>query len=323
MNWKMLILAGGFIVFNFMRPATAQDEVQVLLDWFVNPDHGPLLIAREQGYFTEAGLAVDLIPPADPNDPPKLIAAGKGDIAITYQPNLYLQIENGLPLKRIGTLVSTPLNSLVTLKDGKIQSIADLKGANIGYSVGGFEDILLSKMLEKHGLTLSDIRLINVNFSLSPSLLSGQVDAVIGAFRNFELNQLALEGHEGQAFFPEEEGVPLYDELIYVVKADRYPAGDTVLPRFLKAIQRATIFILNHPDESWDIVRKAYPDMDNELNRLAWQDTLRRFAHHPGLLDTARYTDFAAFLKAQGMITKEPALETYAIDPLLKKEPGQ
>ena len=47
--------------------------------------------------------------------------------------------------------------------------------------------------------------------------MSGQVDAVIGAFRNFELNQMTIEGIKGKCFYPEEEGVPPYDELIFIV----------------------------------------------------------------------------------------------------------
>ena len=106
----------------------------------------------------------------------------------------------GLPLRRIGTLVATPLNSLVVMADGPIESIGDLRGRKIGFSVGGFEDALLKTILEKYGISLDDVTLVNVNFALSPALISGQVDAVIGAFRNFELNQLDLAGRPGRAF---------------------------------------------------------------------------------------------------------------------------
>ena len=58
------------------------------------------------------------------------------------------------------------------------------------------EEALLSGMLSPHGVDLDDIELINVNFSLSPAIMSGQVDAVIGAFRNFELNQMDIEGEK-------------------------------------------------------------------------------------------------------------------------------
>jgi putative hydroxymethylpyrimidine transport system substrate-binding protein len=128
-------------------PAAAANKLTVILDWFVNPDHAPLVVARERGFFREQGLEVELIAPADPNDPPKLVAAKQADIAVSYQPQLHLQVQEGLPLVRIGTLVATPLNSLVVLKDGPVKGIADLKGKKVGFSVGGFEDALLGAML--------------------------------------------------------------------------------------------------------------------------------------------------------------------------------
>ena len=86
-------------------------------------------------------------------------------------------------------------------------------------------------MLETHGLTLDDVELVNVNFALSPSLYTGQVDAVIGAFRNFELNQMDIDGRPGRAFYPEEHGVPTYEELIFVTHPDF--ASTAKIERFL------------------------------------------------------------------------------------------
>jgi len=292
-------------------PTAAADRLTVLLDWFVNPDHGPLVIAREKGFFRDAGLEVELVAPADPNDPPKLVAAGKADIAIGYQPQLHLQVHEGLPLVRFGTLVATPLNSLVFLEDGPVRSMSDLKGKRVGFSVGGFEEALLGAMLEKVGLRLADVRLVNVNFALSASLLSGQVDAVIGAFRNFELNQLEIEGRPGRAFFPEEEGVPPYDELIYLAHRDRLDRP--ALGRFLEAVERATFWILNHPEEAWTVFSGTAKELQDELNRRAWAATLPRFAHAPAALDVGRYARFAAFLHARGLIGPPPPVATYAV----------
>ncbi|MBW7849227.1 MAG: ABC transporter substrate-binding protein [Rhodospirillales bacterium] len=293
-------------------PAAAADKLTIVLDWFVNPDHGPLVVALENGYFADAGLDVELIAPADPNDPPKLVAAGKADLAVSYQPQLHLHAAEGLPLVRIGTLVATPLNSLVVLRDGPIETIADLKGRKIGFSVGGFEDALLGAMLARHGLSLADVTLVNVNFSLSPALIAGQVDAVIGAFRNFELNQMDIVKHPGRAFFPEEEGVPAYDELIVVAHRERLK--DARLRRFLNAVERATQFTVNHPDAAWSLFIRNHKDLDDELNRRAWADTLRRLALRPAALDAARYAAFAAFLERQGMLKKVPPLATYAVE---------
>jgi putative hydroxymethylpyrimidine transport system substrate-binding protein len=308
---KKLILS-AFLSLLIASPAAAADKFTVLLDWFVNPDHGPLFVAQELGEFSKRGLEVEMIAPADPNDPPKLVAAGRGDVAISYQPQLHLQVAAGLPLKRVGTLVATPLSSLVVLDDGPIKSIADLKGRKVGFSVGGFEDALLGAMLEKHGLKLSDVELVNVNFSLSPSLMSGKVDAVIGAYRNFELNQMDLAGRPGRAFYLEEEGVPAYDELIIVAKSDN--TGNPQISAFLAAIEAATQFMINHQDEAWELFIKGRKDLDDELNRRAWRDTLPRFALRPSALDEGRYQRFAEFLKARGMIETIPPVESYAVE---------
>ncbi len=293
-------------------PARAQEPLTVMLDWFVNPDHAPLVIAQERGYFADEGLEVELVAPADPNAPPKLVAAGRADLAISYQPQLHVQVHEGLPLVRIGTLVATPLNSLVVLANGPIDEIADLEGRKVGYSVGGFEDGLLRAMLRPHGLGVDDVELINVNFSLSPSLIAGQVDAVIGAYRNFELNQMDIVGEPGRAFYPEEEGVPAYDELVYVARRDR--TDDARLGRFLDATERAAHWLLNHPDEGWEIFKNSDPELDDALNRRAWDDTLPRLALAPAALDHGRYRRFAAFLAEQGLIDEPRAVEAYAID---------
>jgi putative hydroxymethylpyrimidine transport system substrate-binding protein len=299
----LIFLLGG-------QAAQANDKLTLLLDWFINPDHAPLFVAQEQGYFAAHGLEVEMIAPADPNDPPKLVAAGKADIALSYQPQLHVQVAAGLPLTRFGTLIATPLNTLLVLEDGPVKSIADLKGRKVGYSIGGFEDALLRAMLARHGLTLDDITLVNVNFSLSPALLAGQVDAVIGAYRNFELNQLAIEGYKGRAFYVEEEGVPSYDELILVANPDHMDRA--VLRRFLDALEDGVRYLVNHPDESWELFIRGRAELDDELNRLAWRDTLARFALRPAALDRTRYARFAQFMQDQGLIEKALAVEDYA-----------
>ncbi len=306
-----LALALGLLA-TTAGPAVAAERLTVLLDWFLNPDHAPLVVAQQKGFFEAAGLEVELIEPADPNDPPKLVAAGRADIAITYQPQLHLQHAGGLPLTRIATLVATPLSTLLVLRDGPVEEIADLKGRTIGFSVGGFEDAVLAAMLEHHGLTLDEVRLVNVNFSLSPSLISGQVDAVIGAYRNFELNQMDILGEPGRAFYVEEHGVPAYDELIAVARSDRLDRP--ALAAFVTALERAVQFLVNHPGESWEAFVTYRPEVDDELNRRAWADTLPRFALRPGALDRGRYDRFAAFMARRGLIPEVPPIANYAVE---------
>jgi putative hydroxymethylpyrimidine transport system substrate-binding protein len=290
----------------------ASEKISVVLDWFVNPDHGPLFVALEKGFFSRQGLDVSFHVPSNPNDPPKLVAAKKADIAVSYQPQHYLHVDQGLPLVRIATLVATPLNTMVVLADSDIKNLAQLKGKTVGYSIGGFETVILKVMLENQGLSLDSVKLVNVNFSLSPSLFSKSTDAVIGAFRNFELNQMDIEGRPGRAFYVEEYGIPSYDELILVARRDDIKS--LKFRKFVNALEEGVQFLVNHPKSSWELFIKRRKDLDNSLNRLAWRDTLPRFALRPGALDHHRYQRFAKFLKEHGLIKKILQLETYAVE---------
>ena len=321
MNRRELFLVAGALplaLSALATPALAQPAARapltVLLDWFINPDHAPIIVAQEGKFFEQAGLEVRIIAPANPADPPKLVAAKQGDIAVNYQKNLPLQIDQGLPLVRIGTLVSTPLSTLTVLRDGPIKTLADLKGKKIGYSVPGFEDIYVGTMIETVGLTLRDVTMINVNFGLSTALMSGQVDAIIGSFRNFELNQLDIENRPGRAFYPEQHGFPTYDELIYVAHKDR--VADPLMRKFIDAIEAATAHLANNPQECWTMfIAGQRRELNNELNRRAWRDTLGRFPHSPGALDQNRYERFTRFLAGRGKLRNGvPALASYAVE---------
>ena len=314
MRKSLCYLSGILLTSLISLPSHVQaaDKLTVILDWFVNPDHAPLVVAREKGFFADAGLDVDLVAPADPNDPPKLVAAGKFDIGVSYQPQLHLQVDEGLPVVRIGTLVATPLVALMVRPDGPVKTLADLKGRRVGYSVGFYRDTLLPAMLARHGLRLADVESVAINFALSQALMSGQVAATIGAFRNFEINQMELAGEPGRAIFPEDEGVPFYDELIFIANKDKL--GDGRLRAFLDGMERGVQYLINHPDESWKLFIKAHPDLDDELNRRAWRDTLPRFALRPAALDSARYERFADYLLKEGVIKTRPRLADYAVE---------
>tara|TARA_B100000795_G_scaffold227391_1_gene183716 strand:+ start:21 stop:962 length:942 start_codon:yes stop_codon:yes gene_type:complete len=302
-----------FVIISLLfNTAIADEKITLLLDWFINPDHGPVIIANEKGIFKEEGLEVEIIPPANPADPPKLVAAGKADIAISYQPQLHMQVHEGLPLVRVGTLVATPLNCLLVLKDGPIKKLSDLKNKKIGYSISGMEQALLSAILKKANVDKNEVEYINVNWSLSPALMSKQVDAVIGAYRNFELNQMEIEGVEGKCFYIEEEGVPPYDELIFIVNNQNI--NKKILIKFLNAIEKATQYIINHPEESWEIFANSSKELNNELNRKAWFDTIPRFALRPAALDKGRYNRFEEFLYVEGLINKKLSYDKMAIE---------
>ncbi|PFG58703.1 putative hydroxymethylpyrimidine transport system substrate-binding protein [Vibrio sp. ES.051] len=288
----------------------AEKDMTLMLDWFVNPNHGPIIIAKERGYFEEQGLKVHIQEPADPSTPPKLVAAGKVDMAITYQPSLTIDVAAGLPLIRSATLIATPLNTLMVLDNGEHDNLGDLKDKKIGIAIAGNEEATIATMLAQENVAFSDVQIINVGWALSSSLASGKVDAIWGGLRNFETNQLALEGYKAKAFFPEEYGVPTYDELVFVANAKTY--DKKAIKAFNKALEQATTYIVNHPNASWQEFVAYSPDtLDNELNQRAWNDTLTRFALRPSAVDLKRYDDYAEFMYSQKIIETRPKAKDY------------
>lgn len=311
-KWMIALLTSVFTS-ACLASSTPKTQLTLMLDWFVNPNHGPIVIAQQQGYFKQQGLEVDIQEPADPSTPAKMVAAGRVDLAVSYQPNLTIDVAAGLPLVRAATLIATPLNTLMVLDNGKHNSLADLKGKKIGIAIAGNEEATIGTMLSQDNVAFNEVEIINVGWALSSSLASGKVDAIWGGLRNFETNQLALEGYKAKAFFPEEHGVPAYDELVFVANANKH--NKAAIQAFNRALEQATTYIVNHPDDSWQQFVRYSPDtLDNELNARAWADTLTRFALRPSAIDLQRYDSYAEFMFKQGIITTLPKASDYVPD---------
>jgi putative hydroxymethylpyrimidine transport system substrate-binding protein len=283
-----------------VTPSLSAKPLLLVLDWLINPNHAVLFVAQEQGFFEREGIKVKLIVPADPDDGAKLVAAGRADLAITYEPQLILQVVHGLPLMRIATLVDQPLNCLMVTKNSGIQQIADLKGKRIGYTSNVEGTLALKAILKKANLTLNDVQSINVQYNLTQALLTQKLDAVINVMRNVEPLQMEFV-HQPVKIFPVETAIPPYDELIIISKRQEHM--DPRLTHFLIALQNATRFLLDNPERSWQLFVKKNLLLNNELNHKIWQATLPYIARHPNHLDKRRYQEFMQFLKDQKIIS--------------------
>lgn len=304
------------ILLRAPEPITPPPErrLNVMLDWYLNPYHAPLIVAQERGLFAREGLEVTLTLPADPSVPPKLVAAQRTELAITSQPRLHLLVEQGLPLVRVGTLVPVPLGALLVRKDSGITSLSDLEGKTIGYALEGQAQVLLDGMLSDQPLVPDDVILQRVDFALARSLIEKRVDAVIGALRHVERHQLMQEGVASIEFSAEEHGVPFYDEMILIANRHVLQRHRRDIANFLDALQSAILWTINHPEKAWDLVRRARPALDTRTNARAWQDVLRYFALRPALLEEQRYARFEAYLHERGLIETLTPVKQLAVE---------
>ncbi|MEI8055504.1 MAG: ABC transporter substrate-binding protein [bacterium] len=300
-----------YLLLMFCKTAFASDQkpLIVVLDWFINPNHAPLFVAQQEGFFAKQGLEVKFISPADTSEGEKMVAASKADIAVSYQPALMYKVTNGLPLTRFATLINTPLNTLVVLKDSSIHSIKDIKGKRIGFSVPGIDNILLATMLKSVGLNISDIELINVKFDLTQALLTGKIDGFTGGMRNFEPIVMELAGKPVRTFYPEKYGFPPYDELILVTNKNKI--NDPNLIKFTRALKQGVDYLQKNPRKSWQKFATNHPELNNTINEKAWFLTIHYFARNPAKLDRARYQNLADFMYKEKLISYVPAIDSY------------
>lgn len=284
-------------------------KVTVILDWFVNPDHAPLFVAKQQGYFKQQGLQVDIIAPANPNDGPKIVASGKADLTISYLPALLQQVEQGLPLVQVGVLFPMQLNAIAVLKDGPIKSVKDLKGKTIATSASSIDQAMIGVVLKHNGLSLKDVTIINANYNLVQALLSHRVDAVSGIMRNVEPIEMRLAGKPARLFLPEKNGAPEYPSEIWL--ANRSQVHKLWVKRFMHAIALGTTYLRQHPQQTWQLFAKNHPELNNTFNHESWMVTYKLFSRDPRALNPKQYQKVAIFMKNQGLIKSVPKLTDY------------
>jgi len=302
-RWVLLIGVFFPLAFALVPQDThAARPVVFMLDWFPNPNHVPIYVALNKGFFQRAGLQVKLQIPADPNDPLKLVAAGKVDFAVNYQPSVTIATSQGLPVLAVGVLVEHPLTTIMFLKDSGIQTPRDLRGKKIGFSVAGFEEAIFSTIAGRGGLKRGDYTFVNVNFNLVPALLSRQVDAVVGAYRNFEKIQLELQGKAVGIFPPEQFGVPDFYELVLITNTRTAQTQPELVRAFAKGIAGAIRYTLSQPDDAGKIFFAANPKLRDELNRRAYKATLPVYARSQ-VQSRDKWANFQDFMARNGVIT--------------------
>jgi putative hydroxymethylpyrimidine transport system substrate-binding protein len=283
---------------------------ELMLDYFPNADHAGIYAAQAAGYFEQAGLNVEIRQPADPAAPIKQVAAGRVDLAVSYEPEVLRARDQGLHVKSVGALVREPLTSIISLPKAKIRRPADLKGKTVGTAGIDYQSAYLRTILLEAGVDPSTVKERNVGFGLTPALLTGKVDAVLGAFWNYEGVELELKDRNPQIIRMEKAGVPSYDELVLVANEDALERDAPRIRAFIGALQRGTQDLRKDPDEAIDGLLEANRDLDPELQRESVKVTLPYFlpveGKPYGYQDPAAWERFTAWMRDNKLIENAP-----------------
>ena len=300
--------------------------LRVMLDYFPNADHAAIYAAQESGAYARAGLDVKVTPPPDPSAPLKLLLAGKTDLAISYEPELLLARDKGAQLVSVGALVQKPLTSLMAVGKAKIRTPQDLRGKRVGTSGIPYQSAYLSTILQTAGVDPGSVKETNVGFNLVPAMLSGKVDATLGAFWNYEGVDLARRGRDPVIQRMEKLGVPTYSELVFVARRrDLDQELGARIRRFMQATARGVAALERDPRAGVDALLAADPGLDRGLQEAAIRATLPVFrpadAERPfGYQDPAEWQDYADWMLDEKLITRPQTAEQVLTNEFLAGE---
>ncbi|UCZ53922.1 ABC transporter substrate-binding protein [Bacillus shivajii] len=296
-------------------------EIDLMLDWYPNAVHSYLYVAKAHGYFEEEGVKVNIQFPANPTDPINLAAAGRVTLGISYQPDVVMARANqDVPVKSVGAVVRSPLNHIVYLDDEGIESPKDLTGLQIGYPGIPLNEPLLKTMLQNDGGNFEELQMVDVGFELGSSIVSGNVDAVIGAYINHEVPVLRHEGYEPNYFNPVDYGVPSFYELVFVTNDQTWEEQQDVIEAFWRGATKGYEFMKNHPEEALEVLLSNQDEANfpliEEVEQQSLEILLPKMASEEGFgsQDEAVWQETIDWMKEFGLIEEEPSIDDIFVD---------
>jgi putative hydroxymethylpyrimidine transport system substrate-binding protein len=313
------------------KPEDEQGQPQpfsLILDFYPNPDHVGIYDAQKLGYFRDAGLDVSIEVPSDPAAPIKQVAAGRADLAISYEPEVLLAREQGLDVKAVGALVDQPLTSLIWLGKSGIQGLGDLRGKTIATAGIPYQDAFLETILARVNMTPEDVKRVNVGLNLLPAILGGRAQAMLGGFSNVEGVDLKLRKKAPTVTPVDQLGIPTYDELVFVANGGRIEDDPEPIRLFLAALARGTAAAEEKPNAATAALLEQNRDLDPKLTAAEVKATLpvlsQATPEQPyGDMDPAQWRKFIGWMRDHGLISSLPSPEAVFTEELLPgKIPG-
>jgi putative hydroxymethylpyrimidine transport system substrate-binding protein len=302
--------------------AGSSQPFTLMLDWVPNADHAGIYQALADGDFAKAGLDLHVQIPSDPAAPLKLVAAGKVDAAISYEPELLLARNQNLPLVSVAALVQKPLTSIVSVGAKHITSPAKLKGKRIGTAGIPYQHAYLTTILARAGVPQGSVKETNVGENLVPAMLSGRVDATLGAYWNVEAVQLAQLHKHPNVIHMEQVGVPNYDELVVVVRKNTIVNHPDLVRRFVQALGRGYEAVRRDPQTAVDNLVHASSGLDPKLQLASVTATLPAFfpakpADPWGWQDPKQWAAYGQWMLSHHLISNPNAVLDASTNELL------
>jgi ABC-type nitrate/sulfonate/bicarbonate transport system substrate-binding protein len=289
------------------RGPTDAARFTVVLEWSPNTNHAGMYLARDRGWYRDAGLDVRFVEPGDASSL-QVLAAGRADVAVSVQEELIPARAEGLPVRSVAALVQHNTSSLVSPKSDKITRPRDLEGKTYGGYGGQLEAALVDKLVDCDGGDPGTVKKVEV----------GEADYRVGFERDQYDTAWIFDGWDGIRL-ADLEHVAL-DRIPFIDHTDCIPdwytpllatserttskrGGD--LRAFVAATVRGYQAAMAHPEDAAAALLEAAPDLDQDLVQRSARYLSTRYADDPatwGRQSKAIWDDFTTFLEEAGLV---------------------
>jgi NitT/TauT family transport system substrate-binding protein len=243
--------------------ASGATPVTFQLNWFAGGPNAGFASALAQGYYKDAGLDVTIVQGNGSGNTAQLVANGRAQLAYADAVAVTQLIAKGAPMKVVSTIYQSNPNEVSALKKTGMKSVKDLAGKKVGLPSGSSQTTMLPLFLKANGLKESDMTLLNMPpASMVPSLMQGQVDAILGSMDAYQI-QLEAQGAELDNWRFADYGVPTVSTSIFV--SDQYLKDNPdVVRKFIAASLKGWSFALDNPAQSVKDLKQVFPEMNEK-----------------------------------------------------------
>ncbi|KAF3481949.1 Nmt1 protein [Arthroderma uncinatum] len=263
------------------------DKITFLTNWHATPYHAPLYLAQKKGYFQDEGIKVAILEPNDPSDVTEIIGSEKVDLGFKAMIHTLAAKARNFPVLSIGSLLDEPFTGVVYLKDSGITTdFRSLKGKRIGY-VGEFGKIQIDELTKYYGMTADDYTAIRCGMNVSKAIIQGDIDAGIG-LENVQMVELEewLAGQNRPRSDVQmlridelaELGCCCFCSILYIGNEKFISENPEKVQKFMKAVKRATDYVLEKPEAAYEEYIDMKPIMDTAVNRKIYERSYAYFS---------------------------------------------
>jgi pyrimidine precursor biosynthesis enzyme len=258
---------------------TVENSLSFLFNWKALPYHAPVLIAKHLNYFKDENVNVMILEPTDPSDVTHLIGSGRVDMGFKAMIHT-IAASTKYPVSSIGTLLDEPFTGVIYVSDEannfeEWKDISILKGKRIGY-VGHFGKLILDELMERNGFAPSDYEAIRVGMNVTQAIKDGTIDAGVG-LENVQMVELE-QTYKGVHMLRIDEladlGCCCFCSILYIANDNFIKAHPELVASFMKAVKRATNYIVKDPNGAYDLLCKISPEMDTKVNKEIYHRSL-------------------------------------------------